>query len=141
MLGGWLPGQIQQAVGQGSIFIYSLANVCSVSQGSTGTLPLEEAFRYLTNPAEESICRPGILARGFPLPVWKRESIVDLKSSYNFLPDGRGQRWSLATQPIHLLGIHTEETRIERDTCTPMLIAALFIIAIPLDFTFQDVWL
>ena len=28
-----------------------------------------------------------------------------------------------------LLGIHTEETRIERDTCTPMFIATLFIIA------------
>ena len=28
-----------------------------------------------------------------------------------------------------LLGIHTEETRIERDTCTPMFIAALLIIA------------
>ena len=28
-----------------------------------------------------------------------------------------------------LLGIHTEETRIERDTCTPRFIAALFIIA------------
>ena len=27
------------------------------------------------------------------------------------------------------LGIHTKETRIERDTCTPMFIAALFIIA------------
>ena len=30
---------------------------------------------------------------------------------------------------IPLLGIHTEETRIERDTCTPMFSAALFIIA------------
>ena len=30
---------------------------------------------------------------------------------------------------ISLLGIHTEETRIERDTCTPMFIAALFTIA------------
>ena len=28
-----------------------------------------------------------------------------------------------------MLGIHTEETRIERDTCTPVFIAALFIIA------------
>ena len=28
-----------------------------------------------------------------------------------------------------LLGIHTEETRFERDTCTPVFIAALFIIA------------
>ena len=30
---------------------------------------------------------------------------------------------------IPLLGIHTEETRIERDMCTPMFIAALFTIA------------
>jgi len=27
---------------------------------------------------------------------------------------------------IPLLGIHTEETRIERDTCTPMFTGALF---------------
>ena len=30
---------------------------------------------------------------------------------------------------IPLLGIHTEETRSERDTCTPVFIAALFMIA------------
>ena len=30
---------------------------------------------------------------------------------------------------IQLLGIHTEETRFERDTCTPVFIAALFTIA------------
>ena len=30
---------------------------------------------------------------------------------------------------ITLLGIHTEETKTERDTCTPVFIAALFIIA------------
>ena len=30
---------------------------------------------------------------------------------------------------IPLLGINTEETRIERDTCTPMFITALFAIA------------
>ena len=30
---------------------------------------------------------------------------------------------------IPLLGIHTEETRTERDTCTPMFITALFIVA------------
>ena len=30
---------------------------------------------------------------------------------------------------IPLLGIYTEETRIERNTCTPMLITELFIIA------------
>ena len=35
-------------------------------------------------------------------------------------------RYDLA---IPLLVIHTKETRIERDTCTPVFIAALFIIA------------
>ena len=30
---------------------------------------------------------------------------------------------------IPLLGIHAEETRTERDTCIPMFIAALFIVA------------
>ena len=30
---------------------------------------------------------------------------------------------------IPLLGMHTEKTEIERDTCTPMFIAVLFIIA------------
>ena len=30
---------------------------------------------------------------------------------------------------IPLLGIHTEETRIERDMCTPVFIAALLTIA------------
>ena len=30
---------------------------------------------------------------------------------------------------IPLLGVHTEETRIKRDMCTPMIIAALFTIA------------
>ena len=32
-------------------------------------------------------------------------------------------------QAVPLLGIHTEESRIERDMCTPMFITALFIIA------------
>ena len=36
----------------------------------------------------------------------------------------------LAYNPaIPLLGIHTEETRIERDTCIPVFITALFTIA------------
>ena len=33
----------------------------------------------------------------------------------------------LPYDPAILLGIHTEETRIERDTCSPMSITALFI--------------
>ena len=30
---------------------------------------------------------------------------------------------------LPLLGIHTRETRMERDTCTPVFISALFIMA------------
>ena len=30
---------------------------------------------------------------------------------------------------VPLLGIHTKETRIERDSCTPVFVALLFIIA------------
>jgi len=37
-----------------------------------------------------------------------------------------------------LLGIHTEQTRIERDTCTPMFIAALFIKIILKQFEVQS---
>ena len=36
---------------------------------------------------------------------------------------------SVEIPAIPLLGIHAEETKIERDTCTPMFITALFIIA------------
>ena len=60
----------------------------------------------------------------FLLPFFYREqSNCGLKKTGNrFL--------SLPYDPeIPLLGIHTEETRIERDTCTPKFIAALFIIA------------
>ena len=39
------------------------------------------------------------------------------------------QRMCLYDPAIPLLCMHTEETRIERDTCTPMFIAALFTIA------------
>ena len=36
---------------------------------------------------------------------------------------------SFKSPAIPLLGIHTKETRIERDTCTAMFITALFTIA------------
>jgi len=39
---------------------------------------------------------------------------------------------------IPLLGIHTEETRRERDTCTPMFIAALFILNALLTYNIFD---
>uniref|UniRef100_A0AC11E7N1 Uncharacterized protein n=1 Tax=Ovis aries TaxID=9940 RepID=A0AC11E7N1_SHEEP len=48
---------------------------------------------------------------------------VDMKSTYLL------SIYSKMGLLIPLLGIHTKETRIERDTCTPMFIAALSIIA------------
>ena len=47
--------------------------------------------------------------------MWKFLKILEIELPYD--------------PAIPLLGILTEETRIERDTCTPMFIAALFIIA------------
>ena len=47
--------------------------------------------------------------------VWRFLKKLGIKPSYD--------------PAIPLLGIHTEETSIERDTCTPMFIAALFTIA------------
>ena len=40
-----------------------------------------------------------------------------------------GRFFQLSDPIIPLLGIHTKETRIERDTCTPMFTEALFTIA------------
>ena len=42
----------------------------------------------------------------------------------------------LYNSAIPLLGMQTKETRIERDTCTPMFIAALFVIARTWKFEF-----
>ena len=50
-------------------------------------------------------------------PLWR--TVWSLKKLEIELPDDPA---------IPLLGIHTKETRSERDTCTPMFIAALFII-------------
>ena len=47
--------------------------------------------------------------------VWRFLTKLEIELSYDLA--------------ILLLGIHTQETRIERDTCTPMFIAALFTIA------------
>ena len=46
--------------------------------------------------------------------VWRFLKKLEIERPYNAIP---------------LLGIHTEETRIERDTCTPVFITVLFTIA------------
>ena len=67
--------------------------------------------------------------KGNPLTllVGMQTSIATMEKSVRFL---KNLEIELPYAPaIPLLGIHTEETRIERDTCIPMFIAALFTIA------------
>ena len=58
------------------------------------------------------------------------ESSVEIPKKNNNNNNKKKLEIELPYDPaIPLLGIHPEETRRERDTCTPMFIAALFIIA------------
>ena len=58
------------------------------------------------------------------LLVGMQTSIATMENSGRFL-----KKLETELPTIPLLGIHTEETRIERDTCTSVFIAELFIIA------------
>ena len=67
--------------------------------------------------------------KGNPLTllVGMQTSTATMENSVRFL---KNLEIELPYAPaIPLLGIHTEETRIERDRYTPMLISALFTIA------------
>ena len=60
------------------------------------------------------------------LLVGMQTSTVTMENSVGFL---KKLEIELPYDPaIPLLGIHTDETRIERDMCTPMFIAVLFTI-------------
>ena len=67
--------------------------------------------------------------KGNPLTllVGMQTSTATMRAVWRFL---KKLEIELPYEPaIPLLGIHTEEMRTERDMCTPMFIAALFIIA------------
>ena len=73
-------------------------------------------------------CWRGCEGKGTLLHCWECKLVQPLwRTVWRFL---KKLEIELPYDPaIPLLGIHTEETRIERDTCTPVFIAALFIIA------------
>ena len=66
----------------------------------------------LTSEPPGKLCGECKLVQPLWRTVWRFLEKLDIELPYD--------------PAIPLLGIHTEETRIERDTCTPMFIAALF---------------
>ena len=54
---------------------------------------------------------------------------TDTMESSVEIPLKKKKRTKTMTQPIPLLSIYSEETKIEKDTCTPVFIAARFTIA------------
>ena len=70
-------------------------------------------------------CWRGCKEKGTHLPSWWECKLVQNYGEQ--CQDSSKLEIELPYNPaIPLLGIHTEETRIEKDTCTPMFIAALF---------------
>ena len=70
--------------------------------------------------------------------VWRKENVLALLGEYKLTQPLWKMVWrflkKLGIKPpydpaIPLLGIHPEETKIERDTCIPLFTAALFTIA------------
>ena len=58
---------------------------------------------------------------------WRVWGVLAVYGPHWVCPSSR--RMCLYDPAVPLLGMHTEETRTERDTCAPVFIAALFTIA------------
>ena len=93
----------------------------------------EVPFHTSQNGSDPNVYKQYMLERvwrkGNPpiLLVGMQSSTATWRTVWRFL---KKLQIELAYDPaIPLLGIHTEETRIERDMCTLMFITALFIIA------------
>ena len=92
-------------------------------------MQIKTTVRYHLTQSADNKCWKGCGEKGTLLHCWWECKLVQLlwRTVWRFL---KKLEIKLPYDPaIPLLGIHTKETRIERDMCTPVFIAALFTIA------------